>query len=185
MEFDEIYKYVGHMGRFQWLIFAVVFLLNMFCMDIINMIFVGGHMDHWCSIDELSGLTPEQQRHVAVPMTSSPDDDVIVYSSCEMFDVNWSAYSVDELMNWNRTAWMKEMDHSNSTISVKGCSKWNYDRSMFKSTIVSRVRIQNKLNLNLSFSRNVILLFVDCILFRLAHLSQVVCLVVSVMIDCV
>jgi hypothetical protein len=141
MEFDEIYKYVGHMGRFQWLIYAVMFLLNIFCMDFLNTIFVGGHMDHWCSVDELSGLTPEQQRYVAIPMTSSPSDNVIVYSSCEMFDVNWTTFRVDELLNWNRTEWMKEMNQNISTIPVKGCSKWNYDRSMFTSTIVSRVRM--------------------------------------------
>ena len=141
MQYDEVFEYTGHMGRYQWTVFAMVFGLNIFSSDMINMIFVGGEMDHWCSVYELSGLTPEQQRYVAIPITSSPGDDVIAYSSCEMFDVNWTTFSVDELMNWNRTEWMKEMDSKNSTLSTRKCSKWNYDHSTFMSTIVSRVEI--------------------------------------------
>jgi hypothetical protein len=139
MQYDDLYEYIGHMGRFQWVIISAIFVHTIFSVELFNMIFVGAQVDHWCSVDKLSGLTPEQQRYVAIPMTSSLADDVIVYSSCEMFDMNWTTFSVDELVNWNRTEWLKEMDTENSTLSTRKCSKWNYDRSVFTSTIVSRV----------------------------------------------
>jgi hypothetical protein len=139
MQYDELYEYIGHMGPFQWIIFTIMFIFTTYSADFVNMIFVGGEMEHWCRIEELSHLTPERQKYIAIPFenTESEKNDDITYSSCEMFDVNWTAYSEEELINWNRTAWLKTVD--NSTVAVRQCSSWNYNRSIFTSTIVSRV----------------------------------------------
>ena len=138
MKYDDVYEYVGHMGRLQWLIYGAMFLLNMFCMDFLNMIFVGGEMDHWCRVDALSTLSPEQQRYIAIPSAAESNDyvtdDVIEYSKCEMFDVDWRTYGVEELAKWNRTEWMT----SNNASRIR-CTEWNYDQSIFISTIVSLV----------------------------------------------
>jgi len=138
MNYDDVFQHIGHMGRLQWLIYAVMFLLNMFCMEFLNMIFVGGEMEHWCRVDALSELSPERQRYIAIPSavsTNDVTDDVSRYSSCEMFDVDWKTYGVEELAKWNRSEWLKS---SNS--SVIRCTEWNYDQTIFKSTIVSSVR---------------------------------------------
>jgi hypothetical protein len=103
------------------------------------MIFVGGEMEHWCSIEGLSGFPAEKQKYIGVPAASSDDvgDDVKSYSSCTMFNVNWTEYSVDELTNWNRTLWMMEV--GNKSTEVRRCTAWNYDHSTYKSSIMSTV----------------------------------------------
>lgn len=142
MKYDELYQFIGHMGRFQWIIFSVMFAVAMFCMEGLNMIFVGADMDHWCLIEPLSDLPPEKQKYVGIPGEKFDDetDDVIKYSSCEMFDVNWTLFTFDELVNWNRSQWL--INKENGTVAVKKCAAWNYDRSVFTSTIISRVRTE-------------------------------------------
>jgi len=145
MIYDSIYEYTGHVGRFQLLMMSFMFAVTVFSMDVMNMIFVGGQMNHWCLVDELSSLTPDQQKYIAIPAVPESNDgdvidDIIVYSSCEVFDVNWTTYEVDELANWNRTQWI-EGGGNGSTIAVRQCGTWNYDQSVFTSTVVSRVWI--------------------------------------------
>jgi hypothetical protein len=139
MQYDDLYDYIGHMGTFQWIIFTVMFILTSYSADFVNMIFVGGEMEHWCRIAELSHLPAERQKYIAIPLddSKSQDRDVATYSSCEMFDVNWTTFSREDLINWNRSEWLGSTD--NSTIAVRQCSSWNFNRSIFTSTIVSRV----------------------------------------------
>lgn len=137
MEYDDLFEYVGHMGRLQLIIYAALFLLNVFCMEFVNVIFVGGEMGHWCSIEALADLPPYQQKYVAIPGASLNDasEDVESFSSCQMFDANWTQYSDDELKSWNRTSWI-----TNKSLELRRCTAWNYDRSVYKSSIVSSVR---------------------------------------------
>ena len=141
MRYDDLYDYIGHMGRYQWTVFAVMFACCFFSMDYINMVFVGAEMEHWCRVEQLSGLTHEQQKYIAIPVDKTSDngdkDEVVKYNSCEMFDVNWTVYSANELANWNRTQWMK--GNKNSTVMTRTCTEWNYDDVTFTSTIVSKV----------------------------------------------
>jgi hypothetical protein len=139
MKYDDLFDYVGHMGRLQLTIFAAMFVLNMFCMEFLNLIFVGGEMDHWCSIEALNDLPPQQQKYVAIPAASLIDasDDVETYSKCDMFNVNWTAYNVDELSSWNRTEWLT--NSANKSLELTRCAAWNYDHSIYKSSIVSSV----------------------------------------------
>ena len=48
MKYDVVYEYTGQMGRLQWLVFAGVCCLCVFCMESVNLIFVAGQMDHRC-----------------------------------------------------------------------------------------------------------------------------------------
>jgi hypothetical protein len=139
MLYDEIFQHIGQMGKFQWISVGALFSITAFSLDVANTIFIGGEMDHWCSIQALSHLPPELQRYIGIPAEAQDDvsDDAVIFSSCEMFDMNWTRYSDEELLGWNRTEWLKEND--NGTPAVKRCSEWNYDRSTFTSTIVSRV----------------------------------------------
>ena len=136
MRYEELYEYVGQMGRIQWIIFAALFALNMFCMEVFNMIFVGGQMDHWCLVEELSSLPDDRQKYLAIPPAVNTGSDVVAeYSRCEVYSINWTTYSVEELAVWNRTQLIRE-----NVTTTRPCTAWNYDRSTFASSIVSRVR---------------------------------------------
>jgi hypothetical protein len=66
MQYDDLYEYIGHVGRIQWTIFIALLVVAMFTVDTVNVIFVGGKIDHWCSIKHLSNLSPEQQKYVGL-----------------------------------------------------------------------------------------------------------------------
>lgn len=124
------------MGRYQWRMFAAVSLFAIFAGDVMHMVFVGGHMEHWCHVQQLDHLPYDVQKHVAIPAVSRSDDGRSPgYSSCEMYALNYSAFNVTEFsMDWNRSNVI-----SDSTPLVK-CDRWNYDQSLFTATIVSKVR---------------------------------------------
>jgi len=74
MKYDDIYEYTGQMGRLQWLVFAGVCCLCIYCMESVNLIFVGGQMDHWCRVDELQSLPYERQKSIAIPRDTQPQE---------------------------------------------------------------------------------------------------------------
>jgi hypothetical protein len=86
MKYDDLYEFIGHMGRFQWIIFGVTFAITAFTMEGLNMIFVGAEMNHWCLIEGLSALAPEKQKYIGIPSDKSDDEsgDAVVYSSCDV-----------------------------------------------------------------------------------------------------
>jgi len=105
------------------------------------MVFVGGQMKHWCRVEQLVSLPAAEQKYFAVPpkkagerwnvnVTVGSSDNF--YHSCEMYALNWTAYSERDLRNWDRS-------HVENSTNTTRCADWVYDRSMFESTIVSRV----------------------------------------------
>ena len=140
MKYEDIYEYIGQIGRYQWLIFSLNFLFSMYCVDSIHMVFIGGSMDHWCHVDELDGLPYDVQKNVAIPAETSTDGLSTVYSSCKMFALDYSVYNQSEFETWNRTEMISE-----NTSSVS-CEQWTYDQSTFQSTIVKKVTTIVRIN---------------------------------------
>ena len=128
---EDVYDMMGGMGLYQWLSFIIIGIISAFSAESINMNFVGGQQDHWCSVQELSNMTHDQQRWVAIPYDSDGE-----YEECSMFRLNYSQYSQEELLTWNRSLMV---DDSTPTVD---CSRgWTYDQSQFLNTITSRVSI--------------------------------------------
>ena len=50
MKFDDLFQYIGEMGTFQCLVFAMACLLSVFGVEAISVNFVVGYMDHWCKV---------------------------------------------------------------------------------------------------------------------------------------
>ncbi len=73
------------------------------------------------------------QRYISAPTEQIKEDGSVVYESCKMFDLNYSAYSRDELLNWDRDSMV---DNMTQTID---CQAWVYDQSVMSRTIVSDV----------------------------------------------
>jgi hypothetical protein len=139
MKYDDIHQHIGSIGVFQVCVVIAMSLFCMFTCDSITMIFVGAEMPHWCRIERLEHLPFERQKYIGIPYTEGTpgqeyDQEHLTYSSCQMFALNYSALTDEELKDWNRTLLLNE-----STPTVD-CKQWIYEQTTFVSTIVSRVR---------------------------------------------
>ena len=68
-------------------------------------------------------------RHILAPHTESGG-----FDSCQRFDLNYSSYTTDELLAWDRDVMV-----DNQTAKLECDNGWVYDQSVFVSTINSRV----------------------------------------------
>ena len=133
---SDVNTFIGDFGVYQLRIFLVIFLMGMLSMDSIQIVFIAGHMAHWCCVPELADLPYDVQKNVAIPAQSTDrDGSVVEYSSCEMFSLNYSVYNRSQFYTWNRSSIL-----TNRTSTVH-CSRWIYDQSQFVSTIVSKVHV--------------------------------------------
>ena len=130
---DDLCKYTGQFGVYQACIFVCLMGLNFYLYDSLTIIFVGADMPHWCRVDELANLSFSQQQNIAIPYSEPGSAE---YSSCQVYSLNYSAYSNEELLSWNRTLMVNE------NTPVGDCNQWTYDQTTFVSTIVSRVIIK-------------------------------------------
>jgi hypothetical protein len=134
MNYNELNNFIGDNGPFQCRVFLVMCLASLLITDSIHMVFVGGKMEHWCRVEQLVGLPYDVQKNVAIPADSgSGYDEVIRYSSCQMYALNYSIYNETQFINWNRSAMVTDQT------PIVDCQQWTYDQSTFTSTIVSKV----------------------------------------------
>ncbi|CAH1774737.1 unnamed protein product [Owenia fusiformis] len=132
MKFDEVFEITGHFGPYQlvlYILLGIVGIPNGY--QNLATTFIGGKQDHWCKIPELSNLTHNQQKVVGIPLIRESDGNVR-YDQCFMFNLSYSSYTHDELINWNRT--VQGID--DSTPKLK-CTSWVWDQSQYQSTILS------------------------------------------------
>ena len=86
MTSSDLNAYIGEMGAYQWRVVAAVFILIAYTADSIYIIFIAGHMPHWCRVPELEDLPYEIQKNVAIPAQSvNRDGFVDEYSSCLLY----------------------------------------------------------------------------------------------------
>ena len=96
--FSDFYKAVGNVGRFQVCILVMGLLLCMYDSEMVTMVFVGGHMDHWCQVHDLESLPTCLQKKIAIPflgrdgksLAKNGSMDKGEYSSCLRYDRNYS-----------------------------------------------------------------------------------------------
>ena len=73
------------------------------------------------------------QKHILSPIEEYDDDGEPVYDSCRVLDFNYSSYSQEELLNWDRSVMV-----TNTTTDYK-CNSWVYDQSVMKTSMVVEV----------------------------------------------
>ena len=118
-------KYVGSFGRYQkWKCFLLGMLGFVISFYSYEIVFTAAIPDHWCTLPQLntnqsSNLTIEKQKEFYLPKEERNGE--LVYSSCLMYD--------DTVI----------INGSDNLRKTKKCSKWTYDQSVFRSTIVSEV----------------------------------------------
>ncbi|ELU09061.1 hypothetical protein CAPTEDRAFT_121679 [Capitella teleta] len=131
MDIEDIYDLVGNMGLYQWCAFFVIGCFAVFAVDSIAMNFVGAEPDHWCHVEELSNLSYDQQKYIAIPFTDDSDDE---FQRCKMFNLDYHKYDPEDFVNWNRT------DMVNENTPLTDCGRgWVYDQSEFISTITGKL----------------------------------------------
>ena len=133
MQFEETFKYIGEVGLYQLLLFSLAGLSEFMGPEAIGMNFIGYNMDHWCKIPELQGYSHKQQKYISIP--TEDYQGAARYSRCRMFPFNYSSYTAEDLLNWNRTAAEMLVNRSDYV----RCNKWMYDQSVMVTTITSRV----------------------------------------------
>lgn len=122
---DVLVKYVGSFGRYQkwqcFLLGMLGFIIDFYAYDIV---FAAAIPDHWCTIPYLNttDLSSEEIKKLAIPKEEKNGD--LVFSSCLLYDA-------DRIKNG-----------SNEDRKTKKCSRWTYDESVYKSTIVTEVIFQ-------------------------------------------
>lgn len=125
---DEVLEVVGGAGFYQYKLFLLMSILGIMGKDVIGIIFFAGDQDHWCYVPQLSHLNDGQQKDIAIPMDKYGE-----FSQCEMYALNYSSYTHEQFMEWNRSI------EVNSSTPTQSCSQgWIYDQSLFTSTITSR-----------------------------------------------
>ena len=86
-------------------------------------------MNHFCKVPRLANLSYTRQQEIAIPLLEGREGG---YSSCRVFDFNFSSLTDEELGGWNRSL-------ADEGVASVDCSEWVFDQSFFVSTIVSRV----------------------------------------------
>ena len=130
MHYADVYKLIGDIGVYQLCVVIAMATVYMSAIAPITTIFVGADMPHWCRVDELVNLSFTQQKNIAIPYSEPGSSE---YSSCQMYNLNYSVYTDEDLLDWNRTLMISEKT------PIVDCTQWTYDRSTFLSTIVSEV----------------------------------------------
>lgn len=125
--YEDVLQYVGEFGVYQLCIYIYACGIAFISVESIYMNFIGYRMDHWCAVPELVDLPYDVQKNVAIPYASNSTDD---YEQCEMFSMNYSLYSDDQFLNWNRQ----------NGYETEECSGWVYDQSVYAENIINEVR---------------------------------------------
>ena len=136
MQIDKVLEtHVGSFGRYQKLLVALLSIPGFIsCIFTMEILFTAGKMDYWCDIPQpqegpLSNLTRDDWLAIAIP--TKYEEGKPKRDKCTAYHINVSYIGVsDSLQN----------------TSTSQCSKYEYDTSVFKTTIVNEVSRQQRHN---------------------------------------
>ena len=103
IQFDEIFQIIGEFGAYQKILFILISINSFLSLEAIWVNFIGYENDHWCYVAELAHLPFDLQRNISIPMKGD------AFDKCHMFDLNYSSFTLDDFLAWNRTAFQMEL----------------------------------------------------------------------------
>nr|CAB3266152.1 organic cation transporter protein-like [Phallusia mammillata] len=132
---EAILSHIGWLGKFTLRSNIIMFIICVFgAMNIGSTVFLAAKMDHTCipSEDLTSNITEKCGVNWTDLQTSliSPTKDNKTLS-CEMYTLS------SLLENTSCTYWTSGVNDTNRSLTTETCTSWEYDQSMYESTIVS------------------------------------------------
>ena len=133
MKFDDALEEAGSLGFYQVIIYFMTSVTMFMSSDSIQMNFMAAETPHWCKVESLQNFSFKAQLFIAIP--SEGDGGSGDYSGCNRFPFNFSEFSREELMTWNRSERTSGISRDDWVSCDEG---WNYDRGQFAETIISK-----------------------------------------------
>ena len=126
MKSDILFEHVGHFGVYQFLIFLMAQFFYFFgsssCYN-----YIAYRVDYWCDIPELAHLPHENQSMIASPIVGNGE-----YDQCNVYDLDYSALTPEQIENWEGVP---------DGTPTRKCQSWIYDDSVYWRTIISEASI--------------------------------------------
>lgn len=180
MEFEDILKQVGDYGKYQqrlvyFFLIPSTIIFSLICM---NTFFMLSEPDHWCTVQEISHLPPDQQKlfsrpylidetstsgDLEVSTRGQSDKEELLPDKCHMYDINYnwiaSLYAnnqTEKLINATNYAnegqrfnWLNTSEYFYlKNVNVTKCKSWTFDSSDYDETAVTYVSDNSGLILN-------------------------------------
>jgi len=125
-DFDDIFKFIGGWGPFQYLITLGFFPFNFFLGYVyLSPILTLFPPPHWCAVPALSHLSREERKELAIPRTETGE-----YEQCSQYVVDWNL-----VLNGSKP---QNHENSSSDWDVGACTDgWEYDTENFHRSAVS------------------------------------------------
>ena len=87
-DFDDILKYIGGWGPFQYMLTLIFFPFNIF----LGYVYLAPVLTlftppHWCMVPQLTNMTVEERKQMAIPQVDGG------FSQCSQYVVDWSKVS--------------------------------------------------------------------------------------------
>ena len=143
MLFDEVLEHLGDFGRYQKRTLFIVWLMAIpTTWHVLLQVFTAGHSDHWCYAPESDSINctdwnitvsecNEAVKEATIPLAPRRDTDEEVYESCHRYNFTGTEFAFYPGVN--------PTVYTNATMSCD--LGWVYDRSQYKSTIITDVSI--------------------------------------------
>lgn len=136
IDFDAVLDHLGAEGRYQTVLYYLLCIPATVPAAFLafNQVFLSATPGHWCRVPELSNLTVDQRKAVAVPLENGK------HSECSMYAVNFSQLLPEALL---RGEWP-----ANETLPVLPAPEWpvvaclhgwEYDTAQYDATLVTEV----------------------------------------------
>ncbi|CAH1798690.1 unnamed protein product [Owenia fusiformis] len=129
MEYDQLLKaYLGEIGRYQmWIIFWLSWVWIWGAFNNMGIVFLAAVPDHWCATPELDNLTLTQDvyKNISIPYDVEKSE----YLSCEKYNMSFGRMTKADIEGTTFA--------NRSGVARVGCSSWQYDQTLYKSSVVS------------------------------------------------
>ncbi|OXA43588.1 solute carrier family 22 member 6-B [Folsomia candida] len=137
--FEKVFELVGGHGKCQWILMWILSLQLIFLTwNHLGYIFIGAVPTHWCQIELLekaTNWTAAEIKELSLPKTINTNGDQDwKYDSCKYYDRDYDYIATRFGNNYKEAIAYVQGSNSDET---KTCAKWNYDNSIYSSTIVT------------------------------------------------
>ena len=138
MDFDKILEEIGGWNRYQIYTYVIIGIAGLHPgMHNLAAVFTAGVPDHICYVaaapqKDFQEISRDVQRFSSPLITLR--DGTVTRDSCRIYNLNYSLVT-DWDIGGNKT-------YNRTGEELIDCQKWNYDPSIYKTSIVSRVNLK-------------------------------------------